>query len=75
MLGQQHWVHRYFPLAYHLYRGLTFYLCHAGEREDNTTAPGWRGELPEEEEGLLREVRQRELDEDALSALYSTVQS
>ena len=75
MLGKLHWVHRYFPLAYYFYRGMTFHLSHAGEIEDNTSAPGWRGELPEEEEGLLREVRQRQRDEDALSALRSTVQS
>jgi hypothetical protein len=75
MLGQLHWVHRYFPPVYCFYRGLTFHLCHAGEIEDNTSAPGWRGELPEEEEGLLREVRRRQRDEEALSALYSTVQS
>ena len=59
MLGKLHWVHRYFPLAYYFYRGMTFHLSHAGEIEDNTSAPGWRGELPEEEEGLLREVRKK----------------
>lgn len=74
-LGQLHWVHRYFPLVHDFYHGLTFYLCHVGEREDNTSTNEWCGEPSGEEEELLREVCQRERDEEVLSALFLAVQS